>query len=59
MQHSLQNPCNVYRLALAYQGNGNRDEARKSCLAAARFNALLPMNYAYIRQKAEKMLPAL
>ncbi len=39
-QANQQNPYNLYRLALAYQGTGTKDEARKYCTAAARFNGL-------------------
>jgi tetratricopeptide (TPR) repeat protein len=55
-QASLLNPYNLYRLALAYEGIGNHEEARKSCAEAAHFNVLPLMNYAFIRQKAERML---
>jgi tetratricopeptide (TPR) repeat protein len=58
-QANQQNPYNLYRLAIAYQGTGMKEEARKYCSAAAKFNALPLLNYAFIRQKAEKMLAAI
>jgi tetratricopeptide (TPR) repeat protein len=55
-QSNQQNPYNLYRLALAYQEKGNKEEARKAFQAAARFNGLPAPNYAYVRMKAEKVL---
>jgi tetratricopeptide (TPR) repeat protein len=53
-QGNQQNPYNLYRLALAYQGTGSKDEARKYCTAAARFYGLPQLNYAFVRRKAER-----
>lgn len=50
------NPYNHYRLALAYKGKGDRDNAKDQCTRAANFNGLDGLNYAYIRTKAQKML---
>ncbi len=58
-QANQQNPYNLYRLALAYQGTEMKDEARKYCAGAARFNGLPLLNYAFIRQKAERLLSAI
>jgi tetratricopeptide (TPR) repeat protein len=58
-QANQQNPYNLYRLALAYQGTHAKDEARKYCKAAARFNVLPQLNYAFIRQKADRLLSAI
>ncbi len=58
-QASLQDPYNLYRLALSYQGNGQKEEAKKFCTAAAHFNALPFMNYSLVRRKAESMLAAI
>jgi tetratricopeptide (TPR) repeat protein len=55
-QSNQQNPYNLYRMALAYQGKGNRDEAKEFFMEAANFNALNSLNQAFIRSKAEKML---
>ncbi len=58
-QANQQNPYNLYRLALAYQGSGMKDEARKYCVAAAHFNGFPQLNYAFIRQRAERLLSAI
>lgn len=50
------NPYNHYRLALAYQGKGDMENAKDQCTRAANFNGLDGLNYAYIRTKALKML---
>jgi tetratricopeptide (TPR) repeat protein len=55
-QSNQQNPYNLYRMALAYQGKGNRDKAKESFKKAANFNALNSLNQAFIRSKAEKIL---
>jgi tetratricopeptide (TPR) repeat protein len=55
-QSNQQNPYNLYRMALAYQGKGNRDEAKEFFMNAANFNALNSLNQAFIRSKAEKIL---
>jgi tetratricopeptide (TPR) repeat protein len=55
-QANQQNPYNHYRLALAYTGKGASDKARTACETAANYNALNNLNYAFIRNKAEKML---
>lgn len=53
------NPYNYYRLALAYQGKGNRDKARENFTKASNFNGLDGFTYAFIRAKANKMLATL
>lgn len=58
-QANQQNPYNLYRIALAYQGTGTKDDARKYCTAAARFYGLPQLNYAFIRQKAERLMSAI
>jgi Flp pilus assembly protein TadD len=55
-QANLQDPQNLYRLALAYQGSGRKDDARSFCTQAAKFNVLPALNYAFIRKKAETLL---
>jgi len=52
---NLQNPYNLYRLALAYQGAGTKDEARAYATRAARFFGIPSMNYAFIRKQALKL----
>jgi tetratricopeptide (TPR) repeat protein len=54
-QANQQNPRVLYSLALAYQGNGDAERAKKACRQAADFNSL-NFNYAYVRTKARKML---
>ena len=56
---SLQNPYNLFRLALAYQGLKETGSAQKECREAARFYGLPQLNYAFIRQNAEKLLSML
>ncbi len=58
-QASLQNPYNWYRMALAYQGKGDRSKARDLFRKAARWNALNSLNYAFMRHKAEQMLESI
>jgi tetratricopeptide (TPR) repeat protein len=50
---NLQNPYNLYRQCLAYQGKGDGSKAKEQCTKAAEFNSLPQMNYAYIRAKAK------
>jgi lipopolysaccharide biosynthesis regulator YciM len=58
-QANQQNPYNLYRLALAYQGSGAKDEARKYCSATVEFNGLPLLNYAFIRRKADRLQSAI
>jgi tetratricopeptide (TPR) repeat protein len=52
-------PYNLYRIALAYQGKGDKTMAKQFFMKAARDNTLPTLNYAFIRNKAEKMVSAL
>ena len=54
-QANLQDPRNLYRLALAYQGKGDAAKSHEFCSQAARFNPLPQLGYAFIRAKAQKM----
>ena len=54
-QASQQNPYNLYRLALAYEGMGEVAKAKEFCGKAANFNGLNNLNYAFIRTKAKQM----
>ena len=56
---SLQNPYNWFRMALAFQGKGDKEKARELCEKAARWNALNSLNYAFMRHKAAKMLESM
>ncbi len=58
-QANLQNPYNLYRLGLAYQGKGDQVAARDHFRRAADFNALNNMNYAFIRHRARDMAESL
>jgi tetratricopeptide (TPR) repeat protein len=53
-QSNLQNPYNLYRQCLAYQGKGDAAKATEACGKAADFNSLPALNYAFIRTKAAK-----
>ncbi len=54
-QANMQNPQDLYRLCLSYQGKGDNAKAREFCRKAAEFNSLPALNYAFIRAKAQKM----
>jgi tetratricopeptide (TPR) repeat protein len=58
-QASQVNPYNLYRLALAYQGKGDKKMAKEYFMKAARDNTLPILNYAFIRNKAERMVAVL
>jgi tetratricopeptide (TPR) repeat protein len=55
-QANQQDPYNHYRVALAYQGKGDKEKATQYFTQAAKFNGLPSLNYAFIRTKAEKIL---
>lgn len=59
LQSNLQNPYNLYRLAVIYQAKGDKLKAKEYYKKAAHFFGLPALNYAFIRNKAEKMLTAL
>lgn len=48
---NLQNPYNLYRLAQAYQGQGDKAKAQEYLGKARAFNPLPGLNYAFIRKK--------
>ena len=54
-QANQQNPYDLYRLCLAYQGKGDATHAKESCQKAANFNSLPAINYAFVRTKAAKV----
>lgn len=58
-QSNLQNPYNLFRMALAYQKNGNAVKAREFCKQAAEHNTLNSFYYSFIRQRAKDMLSSL
>ena len=53
-QGNLQDPYNLYRLSLAYQGKGDKAKAKEFAAKAADFNALPALNAAFVRTKARK-----
>ena len=54
-QASQQNPYNLYRLCEAYHGKGDAAKAKELCTAAATFNPLPQLPFAFIHAKAAKM----
>jgi tetratricopeptide (TPR) repeat protein len=56
IQANQQNPYDLYRLAIAYQMQGNKEKAKEYFTKAANFNGLPAVNYAFIRSKAAKMV---
>jgi tetratricopeptide (TPR) repeat protein len=56
---SQQDPYNLYRLALGYNGAGDRAKAREFCEAAATFNSPSNLSHAFVRNKARRLLESL
>jgi tetratricopeptide (TPR) repeat protein len=56
-QANQQDPRNLYRLGQACQAKGDKEKAHKFYTEAAEFNSLPALNYAFIRIKAQKMVP--
>jgi tetratricopeptide (TPR) repeat protein len=56
---NMQNPYNYYRLALAYDGQNEKELAKKYFSIAADFNSLNNINQSFIRQKARKMVASM
>jgi tetratricopeptide (TPR) repeat protein len=54
-QANLQDPYNLYRLALAWRGKGDMDKARDYAGQAATWNGLPLLNYALVRSKARQL----
>lgn len=52
-QANQQNPYNLYRMALAYKGKGEKEKAKEFSMTAANFNQLNSLNYAFIRHRAQ------
>jgi len=59
LQANQQNPYDLFRLARAYQGAGEKDLAKSFCKKAAHFNAINNMNQAFILRDAREMLTSL
>lgn len=56
---NLQNPQTFYYMAVAYSKDGNVLEAKKYAEKCANFNALINLNQAFVRNKANEMLASL
>ncbi len=55
-QSNLQNPYNLYRLAVAYQKLGDIENAESFFKETVNFNSFLNLNYAFCRNKAKNKL---
>lgn len=55
-QSNLQDPYNVYRLAVAYRSKKDEKNAKLMFQRVADFNALSNLNYAFVRDKAKQAL---
>ncbi len=56
---NLLDPCNLYRLGLAFEGRGETDSALTYYAQAADFNARLSLPYACVRAKARQKVASL
>ncbi len=56
LQTNEQNPYNFFRIAEAYKGLGDEDNSMKYYQMAASFNGNNNLNYAFIRNQANKIL---
>jgi tetratricopeptide (TPR) repeat protein len=54
-QGNQQDPYTLYRIGLAYEGQGNRAKAGEFFGRAANQNTLPTLNYVFVRAKAKKM----
>jgi tetratricopeptide (TPR) repeat protein len=53
---NLQNPYNLYRLAVCYKMKNDFNNAKIYCEKTVNYNALNAMNYSFCRTKAKEML---
>lgn len=53
---NLQDPYNLYRMALAYEGKGDQKRATEMFTKVANHNTLNSMNFAFVRTKAKQAL---
>ena len=58
-QASQQNPYNLYRMAMAYMGKGDKEKAKEFYVKVSKFNALNSLNYSFIRKKAERLVDSM
>ena len=54
LQSNLQNSYNLYRLALAYKGLGDKKNAELYLQKSIHFNGLNDINYAFVRNIIRK-----
>jgi tetratricopeptide (TPR) repeat protein len=54
-QANLQDPYNLYRQGLAYEGKGDKAKAKEMFRNAAEFNQLPTLNSAFVRAKARRL----
>lgn len=52
-------PYNLYRLAVAYQGKGDKENAKQLCQRLDGLNSLNNLNYALVRKKASRLMASL
>jgi tetratricopeptide (TPR) repeat protein len=53
------NPRTLYRMALAYQGQGDSENAKVFCERIAALNQLSSINYGLVRHKAQQLLDSI
>jgi tetratricopeptide (TPR) repeat protein len=54
-QANQQDPYNLYRMGLAYEGKGDRAKAKEMFQSAAEFNQLPTLNSAFVKAKTRKL----
>lgn len=58
-QANQQDPRNLYRMALAYQGKGDTENAKVLCERILALNQLNSINYSLVRHKAQHLLDSI
>jgi len=58
-QANQQNPYNLYRLAVAYQGTGDKENSGQYCRQVKALNQLNSLNYGLVRKEASRVLASL
>ncbi|UCC44835.1 MAG: tetratricopeptide repeat protein [Candidatus Zixiibacteriota bacterium] len=56
LKSNQQNPQNIYRMAVALDGQGDKAKAKEICQEAASFNQLNSLNQAFAKHKAKRMM---
>lgn len=59
LQANQQDPYNLYRIALAYKLEGDKDRAKEFSKKAAEYYGLPSLNYSFVRAKSWNVLSAL